>query len=264
MRSKLEIRGFNLDGRGDSIFNYQYAKKGITIKYPDIPSRDREQDYIDNAIDVMKYYKEKMIEEIGISEEREYLKGLGGFYNRNPFKGKLSYQEEIKYQKEGTALREAFKEFYKELGLYNKPLTEALNKLKQNKMKTKKFYHTFDFKEREITLLLAVKEDEKNIFSSTATVSITYSVRLHNDEEVEGLTKKIALGRLEKGKLLDNFRVDMRFAFKLAYLKGLAFCFENEIKRGDLEIVGVTSGVAKERRTDKEQASQETNENLEQ
>ena len=192
-------------------------------KYLDEILENTNRENIDNAIDVMKYYKEKMAEEVGIPKGR---------FSSNAFP--------------------------------TKQLKEALNKLKQNKMKTKKFYHTFDFKEREITLLLAVKEDEKNIFSSTATVSITYSVRLHNDEEVEGLTKKIALGRLEKGKLLDNFRVDMRFAFKLAYLKGLAFCFENEIKRGDLEIVGVTSGVAKERRTDKEQASQETNENLEQ
>lgn len=131
-------------------------------------------------------------------------------------------------------------------------------------MRTKKFYHTFDFQEREITLLLAVQENLPSFFNGkTANLSLTYSVRLHEDEEIEGLTKKIALGRLEKGKLLDNFSVAMRFAFKLAYLKGLAFCFENEIKRGDLEIVGVTSGVAKERRAEQEQASQETNENLE-
>jgi hypothetical protein len=45
-------------------------------------------------------------------------------------------------------------------------------------------------------------------------------------------------------------------------LKGLAFCFENEIKRGDLEIVGVTNGVAKEMKNEWEQVFQETIENL--
>jgi len=143
-------------------------------------------------------------------------------------------------------------------------LKEELDKLKQKKMKTKKFYHTFDFQGREITLLLHVKE-EKGIYivGNTTTVDLTYSVRLHEDEEIEGLTKKIAIGRLKKGKILDSFIVATRFAFKLAYLKGLAFCFENEIKRGDLEIVGVTNGVAKEMKNEREQAFQETNENLE-
>jgi len=107
---------------------------------------------------------------------------------------------------------------------------ETKGQLKQKKMKTKKFYHTFDFQGREITLLLHVKE-EKGIYivGNTTTVDLTYSVRLHEDEEIEGLTKKIAIGRLKKGKILDSFIVATRFAFKLAYLKGLAFCFENEI-----------------------------------
>jgi hypothetical protein len=178
-----------------------------------------------NMVDLLKYYNQELTEKVGIPEGRDVL---------NTFP---TVKEQLK------------------------KLTEE--KLKQNKMRTKKFYHTFDFQEREITLLLAVQENLPSFFSGkTATLSLTYSVRLHEDEEIEGLTKKIALGRLEKGKLLDNFTVDMRFAFKLAYLKGVAFCFENEIKRGDLEIVGVTSGVAKENKV--KETFQETNENVEQ
>jgi len=38
---------------------------------------------------------------------------------------------------------------------------------------------------------------------------------------------------------------------------------KTKYKRGDLEIVGVTNGVAKEMKNEREQAFQETNENLE-
>ena len=142
---------------------------------------------------------------------------------------------------------------------------EKEEQLKTKKMRTKKFYHTFDFKGREITLLLHVHEGSTGFFSTTSptsTLKLTYSARLHEDEEVEGLTQKILLGRLEKGKLLGQFVTSTRFGFKLAYLKGLAFCFENEIKRGELEIVGVTSGVAKDKKAELEQAYQETLEAL--
>lgn len=120
---------------------------------------------------------------------------------------------------------------------------------KEQKMKTKKFYHTFDYKGREITFLLYVEEDKGHPFlksPETATLTLTYSVRLHEDKEIEGLTKKILLGRLEKGKHLEQFSTSTRFGFKLAYLKGLAFCFENELKRGELVIAGMEAALAKE------------------
>jgi len=159
---------------------------------------------------------------------------------------------------------------------YRDQLTRALQarlqkekeeQLKTKKMKTKKFYHTFDFKGREITLLLHVHEGSTGFLTTTSTTStlkLTYSARLHEDEEVDGLTQKILLGRLEKGKLLAKFVTSTRFGFKLAYLKGLAYCFENEIKNGSLEIVGVTNGIAKDKKAALEQSSQEVNANLEQ
>ena len=122
---------------------------------------------------------------------------------------------------------------------------------KQTKMKNKKFYHTFDYLGREVTLLLLVEaEASKHPLlgdPETSTLKVTYAVRLHEDEEVEGLTKKILFGRIEKGKLLDEFRTSNRFAFQNAYLKGLAFSLENEIKRGDLEIVGLSHGISKDK-----------------
>ena len=195
-------------------------------KYLDEILENTNRENIDNAIDVMKYYKEKMAEEVGIPKGR---------FSSNAFP--------------------------------TKQLKEALNKLKQNKMKTKKFYHTFDFKGREITLLLHVQEGSTGHFAvanSTSTLKLTYSARLHEDEEVDGLTQKILLGRLEKGKLLAKFVTSTRFGFKLAYLKGLAYCFENEIKNGRLEIVGITNGIAKDKKAALEQSSQEVNANLEQ
>lgn len=120
---------------------------------------------------------------------------------------------------------------------------------KQTKMKNKKFYHTFDYKGREITLLLYIEQEQGHPWlkqPETSTLSVTYAVRLHEDKPVEGLTKKILFGRLEKGKFLEQFTTSTRFGFQNAYLKGLAFSLENEIKRGDLEIAGVSHGIAKD------------------
>jgi uncharacterized glyoxalase superfamily protein PhnB len=215
---------------------------------------DNREDIMNNSLDIMRLVKG------GIHEEK---------LSSSPFPIKQLIELLTKSTKEKLspyAQRMNADDYidHYERALQVRLKRETEEQLKQKKMKTKKFYHTFDFRGREITLLLAVKEDQTYFFkeNDTATVSLTYSVRLHEDEEIEGLTKKIAIGRLEKGKLLDNFRADSRFAFKLAYLKGLAFCFENEIKRGDLEIVGVTNGVAKEMKNEREQVFQETIENL--
>lgn len=133
--------------------------------------------------------------------------------------------------------------------------SEKQEKQTEKIMKTKNFYHTFDFEGREVTLLLHVREVEAHpLLMNHHELHVTYAVRLHEDEKVEGLTKKILQGRIDKEKLLDKFEVDDRFAYKLAYLKGLAHCFENEIKRGDMEIVGLLSGIRKDRENEVLQA----------
>jgi predicted transcriptional regulator len=117
------------------------------------------------------------------------------------------------------------------------------------KRKVKNFYHTFEYEEREITLLLNVEEDFAPFGgeSSTATMKVTYAVRLLEDKEIEGLTKKILFGRLAKNKVLGTFTSGRRFGYKLAYLKGIAHCIENEIRTGVTEIAGVTNGIRKDK-----------------
>ena len=229
--------------------------------------KNTNREYINNAIDMMKYYKEKMTEELGIPEVRDMSNPL-------PIR---ELTEQLKKQRSKETKEKLFAYGYgmnvnKYFEHYKKAVQARLQKekeeqLKTKKMKTKKFYHTFDFKGREITLLLHVQERSTvhlGISNATSTLKLTYSARLHEDEEVDGLTQKILLGRLEKGKLLEEFVTLTRFGFKLAYLKGLAYCFENEIKNGRLEIVGVTNGIAKDKKAELEQSSQEVNGNLEQ
>jgi len=225
------------------------------------------REYINNAIDMMKYYKEKMTEEVGITVERDSLHPFPTEQLKKQLREQRSKETKEKLYAYGYGMNahKYFEHFKK--AVQDRLQKELEEQLKTKKMKTKKFYHTFDFKGREITLLLHIQEGSTGhlaVANATSTLKLTYSARLHEDEEVDGLTQKILLGRLEKGKLLEEFVTSTRFGFKLAYLKGLAYCFENEIKNGRLEIVGITNGIAKDKKAALEQSSQEVNANLEQ
>lgn len=122
-----------------------------------------------------------------------------------------------------------------------KELMQQIDNLKNKKMKTKKFYHTFPFKGRGVTICLLVKE-QGGFASGSALLSVGYSVSHPDDEFNEELGKKIALGRAEKPSAnIEEFGYGLPsdLAFDLAILQGFSFRFERLIKNGEVTIKGI-------------------------
>lgn len=104
--------------------------------------------------------------------------------------------------------------------------------IKERIMKNKKFYHTFMVKEREVTLCLFTKE---TLFGP-CKVQIGYSVRVASDDPIEGLSKKIALGRAKKSPIKGG-SIDSMFWDDNGVLKGVAFHWERKFKDNISEYV---------------------------
>ena len=119
-------------------------------------------------------------------------------------------------------------------------------------MKRKNFYHTFEFEGRQVTLCLAVREDEPRFSQrlgyapSTSTMHVGYAVCVPEDTFNEELAKRISLGRAESEKA--NLRqlasqATTEFAFDLGILNATAKIFERKIKRGEVVIKGIRKDV---------------------
>lgn len=97
--------------------------------------------------------------------------------------------------------------------------------------KIRRFYHTFTFKEREVTIMVQTY--------SSGIASVTYAVKMPQDKEIEGLTKKILHGREITGKHLVVVKLDTVLTDSIPVLKGIAIHVENELNKGNLVIKGI-------------------------
>lgn len=178
---------------------------------------------------MLEEYRAKMTQHIGIPLNRTIP------LNYSPFDQEAlrKRKRELEWEEDVKKFREHFEKNYVPKVIIK---TDKMNK------RTKKFYHTFDFKGREITLRLHVQE----IFGDSALIRVTHAVRLHEDKEIEGLTKKILEGRFQKNKIIKSFALNSDMAFELPTLKGLGMTLENKIKRGELVIAGMQSAIEKE------------------
>jgi hypothetical protein len=88
-------------------------------------------------------------------------------------------------------------------------------------IKENKFYHKFMLGEREVTLC---------ILTLGNNVLVGYSIKVPEDENIEGLSRKISYGRAKK-RVIDGGNIDLRYASHKGTLKGIAFYWESEFKK---------------------------------
>lgn len=103
--------------------------------------------------------------------------------------------------------------------------------IKEKPMKKKKFYHTFMVEKREVTLCILLNNE-----FFLPKIRIGYSVRMPQDKSIEGLSKKIALGRAEKSPIDGGF-VHKMYWEDNGVLKGVAFHWERKFKDNISEYV---------------------------
>lgn len=88
-------------------------------------------------------------------------------------------------------------------------------------IKENKFYHKFMLGEREVTLCILTLGNK---------VLVGYSIKVPEDENIEGLSRKISYGRAKK-RVIDGGNIDLRYASHKGTLKGIAFYWESEFKK---------------------------------
>jgi len=103
----------------------------------------------------------------------------------------------------------------------------------------KPYYHTFEWKDRVITLCLVSKK-------LSGYIQAGYSVKLPEDPQDQQLAKKIALGRaLKKNEVLNNgfFGIhtfmDYRLAKDRGILNALSRNIQRQIESGKIVIKGI-------------------------
>lgn len=99
---------------------------------------------------------------------------------------------------------------------------EIVNLIGSEQKEVRKFYHNFQTKDRDITLCILTLDNGK--------VCIGYSVRVFSDEVVNGLSKKISLGRARKNPIDGGF-ISKKYVKHNGVLKGIAFFWETEFKK---------------------------------
>lgn len=114
--------------------------------------------------------------------------------------------------------------------------------MKNTLEKGKIFYHTFEFKDREITLCV---RQSLTTFNSISRIIIGYSVKTPEDKQDKELGKKIALGRSLKSSLHCNggrpytYTTLENHVINRYMLLTLAKNCEHQIKKGEIIIKGI-------------------------
>jgi hypothetical protein len=114
-----------------------------------------------------------------------------------------------------------------------KPITIMYNTIKSKLMKEKKFYQQFKVGEREVTLCILVYPTKNLQYLLTPNmdhVKIGYSVRVPEDKKIEGLSRKIALGRARKSPINGGSICNL-YSEHNGVLKGIAYYWQDEFKR---------------------------------
>jgi hypothetical protein len=131
---------------------------------------------------------------------------------------------------------------------FTESLTKELGTKTETKMKTKRFYHDFEFEDRDVTLCLLVEEQPQSFMDriggrgATATVKVGYSVCVPTDDFDQDLAKRISSGRAESDKArIKEFGMDgnAEFLFDLGILNATARILERKVKRGEVVIKGI-------------------------
>lgn len=113
-----------------------------------------------------------------------------------------------------------------------------LNKSKEKESIKKAYFHSFEFKDRTITLCVAYTDD-KNPVTLNSKIKIGYSVCMPQDTFDKELSKKISKGRALKTPLDTIIHYRESYNKSLAFLGGIAKTAEHLIKDGKYVIKGI-------------------------
>jgi len=117
-----------------------------------------------------------------------------------------------------------FNKIYKHMRLTEK-LVQKEPECKREGYKETKFYHVFNVGNRTVTLCILTND---NYFDTN--VKIGYSVRMPEDREIEGLSRKIAYGRAKK-RAIDGGYISDFYKTNRGVLRGVAYYWEGQFKK---------------------------------